>query len=162
MSTDGFATILRLLDAHGVPYTVLHHAPEGNTERASRTRGHDLHAAAKCLVTEVRTKAGTSRFVLVVVEGHRKVDLKALKRLYRRKDASLAPPELAEEYGGAAVGSIPPFPLHDRLDVVVDVGLLDHEVIYFNAARLDRSVVLNVRDYVFIAGPRIARIASGS
>ncbi|MFI9388353.1 YbaK/EbsC family protein [Kutzneria sp. NPDC052558] len=150
--------MLHLLDLHGVPYRVLRHSPVGNTERASRVRGHEVRSAAKCMITEVRG-VDRPRFVLAVVEGHRRVDFKAIKRLYGRHDATLAPPDLAERYGRGVVGSIPPFTFDADLDLLVDVRLLDHEMIYFNAARLDRSIALAVRDYLFVANARLARIS---
>ena len=51
-----------------------------------------------------------------------------------------------------------------RTDLVS--ALRGHDVaraaeLYFNAARLDRSVALNTDDYVRLAAPRLARITSG-
>jgi Ala-tRNA(Pro) deacylase len=49
---------------------------------------------------------------------------------------------------------------HDeRLEPVVDPALLEHEEIYFNAARLDRSLALSAKDYVRIAQPRLESIS---
>jgi len=48
------------------------------------------------------------------------------------------------------------------LELIVDPSLLENEVIFFNAARLDRSMVLRVKDYVEVAKPRLARIAAGA
>ena len=42
---------------------------------------------------------------------------------------------------------------------MVDPSLLDQEDMYFNAGRLDRSVVMKTRDYVTIAQPEMVRIA---
>jgi Ala-tRNA(Pro) deacylase len=41
---------------------------------------------------------------------------------------------------------------------VVDPSLLENDEIYFNAARLDRSMVLKTSDYFEIAGPRLGKI----
>ena len=41
-----------------------------------------------------------------------------------------------------------------------DPSLLENDEIYFNAARLDRSMVLKTRDYVALANPRLERIAA--
>jgi len=43
--------------------------------------------------------------------------------------------------------------------LIVDPSLLENDELYFNAARLDRSVVLNTRDYLTLAKPRIEGIA---
>jgi Ala-tRNA(Pro) deacylase len=42
---------------------------------------------------------------------------------------------------------------------VVDPGLLVHPQIYFNAARLDRSLELSTPDYLKVADPEIVPIA---
>jgi hypothetical protein len=48
----------------------------------------------------------------------------------------------------------------DVLALVVDPSLLENDELYFNAARLDRSMVLKTRDYVELAKPRLERIAA--
>lgn len=155
---DGYHAILHLLDAHGTAYRVMEHEAAGPTAEASERRGHDLTDAAKCMIVELK---GTTepRYVLTVVEGHRRVHLKSVRKLYGCSDATLAPAEVAERFGRAKIGSIPPFAFEGALDLVVDVRLLDHPTIYFNAARLDRSLELDVRSYLQVAMPRIARIA---
>lgn len=155
---DGYHALLHLLDAHGTPYELLEHAPAGQTAVASEQRRHALNVAAKCLVLELRG-GESKKYVLAVIEGHRRVHLKAVRRLYGLSDAGLAPARVAEHFGRAVIGSIPPFSFDPHLEVVVDVRVLDHPAIYFNAARLDRSVALDVRSYLKVGNPRIARIA---
>ena len=43
--------------------------------------------------------------------------------------------------------------------MIVDPSLLENDVIFFNAARLDRSLALNTADYRALAKPRLERIA---
>jgi Ala-tRNA(Pro) deacylase len=52
-------------------------------------------------------------------------------------------------------GTILPFSFNPELEVVVDPSLLENDEIYFNAARLDRSMALATSDYVTIARPRL-------
>jgi Ala-tRNA(Pro) deacylase len=42
--------------------------------------------------------------------------------------------------------------------LVVDPSLLANDELYFNAARLDRSMVLKTSDYTALAKPRLERI----
>ncbi|MFH0518979.1 YbaK/EbsC family protein [Streptomyces sp. M41] len=60
---------------------------------------------------------------------------------------------------GSVSGSITPFCFDPGLELLVDPELLSHEGIFFNAARLDRSVALGTGDYVRLAGPRIEPVA---
>jgi Ala-tRNA(Pro) deacylase len=46
------------------------------------------------------------------------------------------------------------------LALVVDPSLLENDELYFNAARLDRSMALKTSDYVALAKPRLERIAA--
>jgi Ala-tRNA(Pro) deacylase len=43
---------------------------------------------------------------------------------------------------------------------VADPGLLAHPEIYFNAARLDRSLALATRDYLRLANPHLHPITT--
>jgi Ala-tRNA(Pro) deacylase len=76
-----YARLLALLDSQGAKYRLIDHAPEGWTEIISRLRGNGLCQAAKCIVVMVKVGKKTTRYVLAVVPGDRRVDLEAIKRL---------------------------------------------------------------------------------
>lgn len=67
--------------------------------------------------------------------------------------------EKAEALAGSPSGTILPFSFHRDLELVVDPALLEHGEIFFNAARLDRSMALSMQDYLRIAQPRVHSIA---
>jgi Ala-tRNA(Pro) deacylase len=52
-----------------------------------------------------------------------------------------------------------PFSFHPELELIVDPTVHDNQELYFNAARLDRSIVLQTSDYLALAQPRLGRIA---
>ena len=54
-----------------------------------------------------------------------------------------------------------PFSFNPELGLIVDPSLLENEEIYFNVARLDRSIALKTSDYVALARPRLEQIAEG-
>jgi Ala-tRNA(Pro) deacylase len=58
-------------------------------------------------------------------------------------------------------GTFVPFAFNPELEWVVDPSLLANDELYFNAARLDRSMVLKTSNYVALAKPRLAWIAKG-
>jgi Ala-tRNA(Pro) deacylase len=60
----------------------------------------------------------------------------------------------------STAGTILPFSYDPRVELVVDPGLLSVSELYFNAARLDRSVALETEDYLRLASPRVLPIAS--
>ncbi|RNL83249.1 YbaK/prolyl-tRNA synthetase associated domain-containing protein [Halostreptopolyspora alba] len=148
-----------MLDAHGASYRMIDHAPEGGTELVSRLRGHSVRQAAKCVVVLVRLDRKARKYVLVVVPGHVRVDLGALKTLYHGRYAGFADNETAERLAGSVSGTILPFTFTDELELVVDPLLLRHDEIFFNAARLDRSLALPTEEYRRIAQPRVRSVA---
>lgn len=160
-SRDTYSRLIDLLA--GARYRVMDHEPEGRTDAASAIRGHRLEQAAKCMVVVIRSDHG-ARYVLAVIPGHRRIDYKRLRRLLDGRDATLAPPADAERLAGCVTGSIIPFSFHHELELVVDPDLLEQPELFFNAARLDRSIALTTEDYVALAQPfvkeRISRPAA--
>ncbi len=75
--------------------------------------------------------------------------------------AAFASQEIAERLAGSVTGTILPFSFHRELELIVDPSLLAQDEIYFNAARLDRSMALTTSDYARVARPRLERIVDG-
>ncbi|WP_307849652.1 YbaK/EbsC family protein [Qaidamihabitans albus] len=156
---DGYARLVAMLDAAGARYRLIDHPPEGRTDLVSAMRGHPMAMAAKCLVVMVKLGKRNSRYFLAVVPGAARVDLAALKALVGGSYAGFASTERAEALAGSVSGTILPFSFRPDLHLVVDPGLLRHDEIFFNAARLDRSLALDTRDYLRLAAPRIHPVA---
>ena len=157
---ETYDRLIALLDEQGAQYRVIEHAPQGATELVSELRGNSLAQAAKCIVVMVKVGKKTTRYVLAVVPGDRRVDLNAVKALLEGTYVSFASRDIAERLAGSVSGTVLPFSFDEKLELVVDPGLLAHDEIYFNAARLDRSLALNTKDYVRVAAPRTEPIAA--
>ncbi len=155
-----FDQLVAMLEAGGAEFRIIAHDAEGQSERVAAIRGTRPSQGAKAILC--RVPAGDREFfVLAVVPGNRRVDMKALAALFGGKKASFVPPDLAEEITGCRIGAIPPVAFDERLSVVADEAFLDGEPeIAFNAGRLDRSIVLKAADYKRIIAPRLARIAA--
>ncbi|EHR53863.1 hypothetical protein SacmaDRAFT_5749 [Saccharomonospora marina XMU15] len=153
-----YGRLLADLDAHGARYRLIDHEPEGRTDLVSALRGHDVALAAKCLIVMVKVGKKQSRYVLAVVPGDARVDLQAVKKLFGGTYVAFAGKDRAEELAGSMSGTVLPFSYHPRLEVVVDPALLEKPELFFNAARLDRSIALATEDYVRLAAPRVAPI----
>jgi Ala-tRNA(Pro) deacylase len=147
------------LDAIGARYRFIDHEPEGRTELVSAMRGTELAQAAKCLVVLVKVKK-KSRYVLAVVPGDARLDLAAVKALHDGTYVGFADTAKAEALAGSVSGTVLPVSYHPGLELVVDPMLLEHDEIYFNAARLDRSMALATEDYVRVAKPRVEKIVA--
>jgi Ala-tRNA(Pro) deacylase len=116
--------------------------------------------AAKCIILRVKTDRRTTRHVLAVVPGDRRVDLDAVRQLFDARYAGFSDAATAERLAHAVPGTVLPFAFDPDLELVADPELITRPQLYFNAARLDRSVVISGADYVRLAQPRIERIAT--
>ncbi|MFE0465367.1 YbaK/EbsC family protein [Kitasatospora sp. NPDC058965] len=153
-----YRLLLDLFDRGQVPYRLLDHPPEGQTARASELRGHPLSAAAKCMVIAVRRPADRPCHVLAVVPGDRRVDLPSVARACGGRKAGFASRPDAERLGATESGTITPFSFHPELAVLADPALFEETELFFNAARLDRSVAIRAADYRRLARPRVVPI----
>jgi Ala-tRNA(Pro) deacylase len=157
---DAYERLIALLDAEKATYRLIDHPPEGRTEVVSPMRGNQLAQAAKCIVLMVKIGKKTTRYVLGVVPGDARIDMNAVKALLGGTYVSFASTDIAERLAGSVAGTILPFAFDPELELIVDPRLLENEEIYFNAARLDRSMALKTADYVRVAKPRVERIAA--
>src|SRR5215468_7723147 len=152
---DSYTRLITLLDQHRASYRLIDHAPEGQTEIVSPMRGNALSQAAKCIVLMVKIGKKITKYILAVVPGDAKVDLQAVKALLRGTYVAFASSDVAERLAGSVAGTILPFSFNPELELVVDPSLLENDELYFNAARLDRSMALKAQDYLAVAKPRL-------
>ncbi len=159
-ATSRYERLIADLEAGGARYRLIDHPPEGRTDLVSALRGHDVASAAKCLVVIVKVGKKQTRYALTVVPGDARLDLAAVKALFAGTYVAFAGQDKAEELAGSASGTILPFSYHPRLEVIADPALLEVPELFFNAARLDRSIAMRTDDYVRLAAPRVARITT--
>ncbi len=157
---DTYDDLISLLDSSSIDYRLIDHEPEGSTEAVSALRGHPTSEAAKCLVLRVKVDRRTTRHVLAVVPGDRRVDLDAVRELFAARYVGFSDPETAERLARAVPGTVLPFSFDPDLELVADPDVVARPKLYFNAARLDRSLCLSGTDYERLAEPRVERIAS--
>ena len=159
---NAYERLVGLLEENGARYRLIDHEPEGRTEVVSPMRGNELYQAAKCIVMMVKIGKKQKRYVLGVVPGDARVDLNAVKELYGGTYVSFASQDVAEGLAGSVAGTILPFSFEEELELIADPAVLQSEEIFFNAARLDRSMALNAEDYEALAEPRLEHIAENT
>ena len=157
---SAYARLIAMLDRHQARYRVIDHAPEGRTDIVSALRNHDVRSAAKCLIMMAKIGKKTSKYILAVVPGDRRVDLAAVKTVVGATYVAFASADVAERLAGSAVGTILPFAMSSALELIADPALRETPELFFNAGRLDRSVALATDDYFAIAAPRVVVIAA--
>lgn len=159
MENSTYDKLIKFLDENQARYRVIEHAPEGRTDIVSPMRGHPVAQAAKCIILMVKIGKKVTKYVLAVVPGDARVDMNAIKTLLGGTYISFANQEIAEQLAGSVAGTVLPFAFNPELNLIVDPVLLDNEEIFFNAARLDRSLALNAKDYARLANARLESIA---
>jgi Ala-tRNA(Pro) deacylase len=161
-NTDIHLRLCELLDREHAVYRVLEHAPEGRTEFITKVRGNRLQQAIKSIVVQVRLNRKENQYCLANVPGDCRVDLEGVRAAFAADSVGMASREKAEALAGCVIGSIPPFSFNPDLIVLADPLIEQNEEVVFNAGRLDRSIFMKAADYVRIARPRMAAIASRS
>ena len=148
-----------LLDREGASYRVIEHAPEGRTEVIAKIRGNRIEQSIKSMVLQVRLTRKDNLYCLANVPGDCRVDFDGVKAYFQADSVAFAKREKAEELTGCVIGSIPPFSFSDELQLLADPLIRQNEEVVFNAGRLDRSIMMNLEDYIRIAGPQMVAIA---
>jgi Ala-tRNA(Pro) deacylase len=153
-----YERLISLLDSTATAYELIDHEPEGATEAVSALRGHPVSEAAKCLILMVKIDRRVTRYVLAVVPGDRRVDLNALRTLFAARYVGFCDAATAERLAQAVPGTVLPFSFDPALELVADPDVVARPCLYFNAARLDRSLAMSGADYARLAEPRVERI----
>ncbi|GHE38267.1 hypothetical protein GCM10018785_04880 [Streptomyces longispororuber] len=156
---DTYQRLITLLDTTRTPYRLIDHEPDGTTDSVSALRGHPVSQAAKCIILRVKTDRKTTRHVLAVVPGDRRVDLDAVRTLFNARYVGFSDAATAERLAHAVPGTVLPFAFDPDLELVADPAVVARPQLYFNAARLDRSAAISGSDYARLAQPRIEPIA---
>jgi Ala-tRNA(Pro) deacylase len=162
MDTSTYDRLITLLEGEGASFRVIDHAAEGRTDIVSAARGHPPSQAAKCIIIMTKLGKRTTRYLLAVVPGDARVDFSAIRALTGATYVAFASPDIAERLAGSVSGTVLPFAFSDALELIADPAITKIPELYFNAARLDRSLALSTADYLRIARPRIAPIAERS
>ncbi|WP_342320982.1 YbaK/prolyl-tRNA synthetase associated domain-containing protein [Kosakonia sp. BYX6] len=143
-------TLLEQQDAH---FRVVEHEPIGKCEEVSEIRGTALGQGAKALVCKIKGN-GVKKHVLAILAADLQADLTRLAQHFGGLKASLASPAEVENLTACVFGAIPPFSFHPELQLVADPVLFQRfDDIAFNAGLLEKSVIMNTRDYLRIAQP---------
>ena len=157
--TDVHEQLRDLLDQQGAAYRVIEHEPEGRTEIIAQIRGNKIEQSIKSIVVQVRRKGQDNLYCLANVPGHCRVDLGAIKDHFNADSIGMAQREKAQALTGCVIGAIPPFSFSDQLQLLADPLIQENEEVVFNAGRLDRSIFMDLADYIRIAKPQLVKIA---
>jgi Cys-tRNA(Pro) deacylase len=112
------------LDTLNIPYQVkFHERPVFTSEDAARERGVRLSQIVKTMLLVGREDT----IVVAVVPGHKRLDLKKLKKLSGHKGLQFMDKEVIEKKMGLVVGAMAP--IVEGFPVFVDRSVFDQEVV---------------------------------
>jgi len=119
MTKETYTKLIAFLDENNAQYRLIDHEPEGRTEVVSPMRGNEVSQAAKCIVVMVKITKKDKKYILAVVPGDARIDLNAIKEMFRGIYVSFATPEIAEDLAGSVSGTILPFSFNPKLELFV-------------------------------------------
>ncbi len=145
--------LLRHLDNHNVSYRVVKHEATQTSKDSAEARGTLLSEGAKALVLKL-TRGAVSEFAVFVLQAHRKLDSKSVKRALSAKKVRFATKSELLDLTGLEPGSVPPFgepvlPLPCYVDPALIAGTSN---VAFNAGSKTFSVIMKTEDFAELEG----------
>lgn len=154
MTATVFETLSGRLNAAGIAFDVLRHAPVFTSQEAADVRGTSLASGAKALVCKA-----DERFVMFVLPADRKLASKQVRTQTGIKSLRFATREEVAELTALAPGSIPPFGSLFGLPTFCDRRLADEPRINFNAGDHSLSMSMTSADYEKFERPTLGNFA---
>lgn len=161
------ADLMRRLDELGIRTETTEHPPLFTVEQSRALRGEIPGGHSKNLF--LKDKKG--RIYLVVAEEETPIDMKGLHRQIDSARLSFGKPELLDEVLGVIPGAVTPFAVINdaglRVSVVLDAGLMRHDMLNFHPLENDATTTIAREDLLTFLNatghePRIMDLAAGA
>lgn len=144
----------KLLDDQGIKYVSITHSRAYTTQEIAEI----THISAKEFAKTVVVNAD-GKLLMVIIPGHRKVDLDKVKVATKAKKITLASEfEFAQSFPGCELGAMPPFGNLFDMPVYVDKRLTQDEYIAFNAGTHAELIKLKFSDYKKLVKPTVVEL----
>lgn len=142
-----FERIIEWLNAQGVHYRHVTHAPTRTSEESAAARGEEIRIGAKALLIKT-----DDLFRIFVLSAAQRLDSDAVKRHCAARKTRFATADELHALTGLVPGSVPPFgrPILP-FALYIDDSIYENERVAFNAGSLTDSLILDARDYLRVA-----------
>ncbi len=139
--------VLKILDEKKIEYKRTEHEPVRTSEEAAKLRGVELKSGVKAMLL----KTAEGKFIMVLIEADKRIDLKKMAELEKTKKAQLANSQEVLEETGAELGGVPPFGYTKnggpyKIKTYMDRNILKNRGANFNAGDRKVSVSMNGAD----------------
>ncbi len=151
---DPHQQIIKFLGTIQASYVELEHAPIFTLDQAASVPELLEREGVKTLLLKAKAK-----FIVAVLPGSQKLDSKKLKQHLGIKEIRFATPAEVKEVMGCIVGSCYPFGSIVGLSTYVDCSLLGAQKISFNPGQHDKSIRIEIKDYLALEKPKLVDIA---
>ena len=145
-----FNEIKQILDSKKIKYQLFDHEPTPTSKDSARVRGTSEKQGAKSII--LRSEGD---FILCVLPGNERIDLKKLRLIINKKSLSLAAREEVFKVTSCVPGEVPPFGNIFKIKTFVDKSLLKNKEIAFNAGLMTKSIIMKTEDFLEIVNPII-------
>ncbi len=145
-----FNEIKQILNSKNISYKLLDHEPTPTSKDSARVRGTTEDQGAKAIILR-----SEGEFILCVLPGNEKIDLKKLRLIINKKSLSLATKEEVIKVTNCVPGEVPPFGNIFKIKTFVDKSLLKNKEIAFNAGLMTKSIIMLTIDFLELVSPVI-------
>jgi len=159
MNQHAYEAIVALLEEKHVEYVCITHEPSKTSEESRAVRasaGYPETEGAKALLTKFYFTEGDV-FATIVLPGSHTLDKeKLLASIPGLKKIRFATPEEMGQLAGVVPGCMPPFatPIFPDIPLlIIASALATFDRIGFNAAYLEKSIILSSTDYFSVVTP---------
>jgi Cys-tRNA(Pro)/Cys-tRNA(Cys) deacylase len=148
-------TLEEFLESKKVWHRFIHKPETIHTSDASKLSGVNLNQLTKNLVGI--TSEG--KYVLLIVPGDRRVDLRKASFVMGTKNISLIPFREAESISGYPPGATPSVGHKMPMSVVMDESLLKYETIFCGGGTRDKILELKTQDVIVLNKATVGDLA---
>jgi Cys-tRNA(Pro)/Cys-tRNA(Cys) deacylase len=151
-----YATVLSLLEEHGIPHRLHTHDPIRTVVEAQAR----FQPGTENLVKTVVFRIKDGDWVLAAVRGADRIHYKALADALgvRRTDLRAIGPEEVELGLGFEVGGVGPFPIRPDLRVLFDLGVAQLERVVCGSGRNTVTVEIAAQDLIALGGGAVVSL----
>ena len=143
------------LKKHDLWYRFIDKTETVHTADASKATGIELYRITKNLISITNT----GEYVLLIVPGDRRVNLKKAADALGVKNVQLMPFSKAEAISGYPPGGTPSVGLKEKIRTVMEQDLSKYDTLFCGGGKRDRLLELKVEDVVRISKAVITSIS---
>jgi Cys-tRNA(Pro)/Cys-tRNA(Cys) deacylase len=150
---ETYKSIIQLLTAHGIAFTIHEHIPSYTVADAKAYLFFPLERLLKTIAFRVRS----GDFILAAVRGPDRIDYRKLAAACgtKRTDIFRLSPEEVASIFNVEIGSVSPLLIQDGVRIFFDTKVPTDETVFCGIGRPDRTIEIQLADLVRITNGQI-------